>query len=560
MTISSFRFVYYQHHNVGGSATGTPQGQIYSFNTFSLTVPRNGVPTLSFTVQDLDTRDGYFVNQRRFQPFEIGFEYFNPATSTWVEPRNCRFIAVRQRRTFGTTEAISYDCVGFGWLLSRRFLAPGGAVGAALNEAGEITVVNQTPGWVLSNPGIPTTNLPTDCTVTTDSLGAAWAANISRNIARTSSALDLLGELSGDGYLDWWMQGRTLRAVRPGTGNTDKSGTIKFEHGRDMVSYEADFDMSSRIDSAEVYTASDNGTLVGTGTILADPANPVDKNSLWSRFLKVAVSDRSATVADLGKIAGGMLTEGSDQRSAVMSGDSQWIPFVDYTPGTLVKVPTANGWSPSPQTYPGSWPQEDTVVIDSIALVRKTPGEPIETQVTFNTAREENEIFLQQKAAQLSKNLALDPNRVATLESYTPGILTARPQLRVYNPGVITLNQVIPYNNVRKDTHGKWNSTTKSYTVPAAGLWLVQIQYKASAAASSPAQHFQVNGVGQLYSSALPPGAYNGGHLSATLDLPQGAVCRVVENNATYTPQNDSAGSYGTGSNYLHMTYLGPST
>ena len=560
MTISSFRFVYYQHHRLGGSAAGTPEGQVYSFNTFSLTVPRNGVPTLTFTVQDLDTRDGYFVNQRRFQPFEIGFEYFNPATSTWVEPRNCRFIAVRQRRTFGTNEAISFDCVGFGWLLSRRFMYPRYEAGAPLNEAGEIAVVNKTPGWLLSQTGIPITTLPTDCTAAVDSLGAAWPTTISRNIARSTSALDLINDLCADGYVDWWMQGRTMRAVKPGSGNTDKSNTIKFEHGRDMVSYEADFDMSSRVDSSAAYTASDNSVLNGTGIIYAGSANPVDKYSLWVDFWKVAVSDRSATSGDLTKVAEGMLTEGADQRSAVMSGDSQWVPFVDYTPGTLVKVPTANGWSPSPQTWPAQWPQEDTVVIDSIALVRKSPGEPIETQVTFNTAREENEIFLQQKAAQLSKNLALDPNRVATLESYTPGILTARPQLRVYNAGPVVNGQVIPYNSVRKDSHGKWNATSKTYTVPAAGLWSVQIQYKASAAASSPALHFQVDGVGQLYSSALPPGAYNGGHLSGVLDLPQGAVCRVVENNATYTPQNDSAGLYGTGSNYLHMTYLGPST
>lgn len=155
-------------------------------------------------------------------------------------------------------------------------------------------------------------------------------------------------------------------------------------------------------------------------------------------------------------------------------------------------------------------------------------------------------------------NLAVQA--IQELQAAVPGMTDYRPQLRVYAPASVTNGAVVPYASVRKDTHSGWSSINYTYTTPLAGLYLVQIQYKAGASAVSPAQNFQVGGAGQLYTAALPSGGYIGGHLSGVIDLPAGAVCRVVENNATYTPQNDSAGTYGTGSNYLHITYLGLTT
>lgn len=147
---------------------------------------------------------------------------------------------------------------------------------------------------------------------------------------------------------------------------------------------------------------------------------------------------------------------------------------------------------------------------------------------------------------------------VTAIQELQDEVTTGRPQLRVYAPASVTNGQIVPYANVRVDTHGGWNPTTKQYTVAKAGMYLVSIQFKCSGTAVSPGQNFRVNGTGQLWTPGIPSGGFAGASLSGVLTLPVGAVCDVLENNATYTPQNDTAGTYGTGSNYFHLTYLGP--
>jgi len=137
-----------------------------------------------------------------------------------------------------------------------------------------------------------------------------------------------------------------------------------------------------------------------------------------------------------------------------------------------------------------------------------------------------------------------------------------RPQLRVYAPASVTNGAVVPYATVRKDTHGGWSGASfYRYTVPLSGLWLVQIGYKCGGTANTPSQYFDVGGTMQAGGPNSPSGGYLGGGLNFTADLVAGDLCSVRERGgANYTPQNDSAGSRGVGSNFFCMTYLGPTT
>lgn len=151
---------------------------------------------------------------------------------------------------------------------------------------------------------------------------------------------------------------------------------------------------------------------------------------------------------------------------------------------------------------------------------------------------------------------------IQELQAALPGFATARPQLRVYAPASVTSGSKIPYASVRKDNYSGWNSTNKDYTIPVGygGLWLVQIGYKCGASASTPSQYFDVGGTMQAGGPNSPSGSYLGGSLSFIADLAAGDVCSVKEQGASYTPQNDSAGAKGVGSNFLCMTYLGSTT
>jgi len=136
-----------------------------------------------------------------------------------------------------------------------------------------------------------------------------------------------------------------------------------------------------------------------------------------------------------------------------------------------------------------------------------------------------------------------------------------RPQVRVYAPASVTLGNNVPYASTRKDTHGGWNGTLYQYTVPVSGLYLANIAYKCSGTASTPSQFLRrSDGTSLLSGPNSASGLYLGGALSGTVDLAAGEIVSVREQGASYTPQNDATGGPGTGSNYFHLTYLGPTT
>jgi hypothetical protein len=152
-----------------------------------------------------------------------------------------------------------------------------------------------------------------------------------------------------------------------------------------------------------------------------------------------------------------------------------------------------------------------------------------------------------------------DDARIATLESFV-GTGATRPQLRVYAPASITVSSIVPYASVRKDTHSGWNGGTYRYTVPVAGLYAAAVSYKCSATAAAPSQYLAVNGTSVLSGPNAVSASYVGSHVTGMLDLAVSDVVDVREQSASYTPQNDSTGSQGTGSNFLHLTYIGPTT
>lgn len=153
-----------------------------------------------------------------------------------------------------------------------------------------------------------------------------------------------------------------------------------------------------------------------------------------------------------------------------------------------------------------------------------------------------------------------DDARIATLESFV-GTSTTRPQLRVFAPASNTFNAVVPYATVRKDTHSGWSgSSLYEYTVPLSGLYLVAIEWKGGGTSTAPSQRLEVGGNSMFSGPNAVSATYSGGHLSGVIDLTVSSVVRVVEQGASYTPSNDTTGSIGTGSNYFHLTYLGPTT
>lgn len=157
-------------------------------------------------------------------------------------------------------------------------------------------------------------------------------------------------------------------------------------------------------------------------------------------------------------------------------------------------------------------------------------------------------------------NLAV--TAILELQAAVPGLTQARPQLRVYAPAAVTSGAVVPYASTRKDSHTGWNGGTYKYTVPVAGLYLFQAQWKCSTPGVVSNLALVDNATGNwIFTGPNSSGGVNTGFpMSGCVDLTAGQVVYMKELTASYTPLNDTTGSGGTGSNYFHLTYLGPST
>jgi len=157
-------------------------------------------------------------------------------------------------------------------------------------------------------------------------------------------------------------------------------------------------------------------------------------------------------------------------------------------------------------------------------------------------------------------NLAV--NAILELQAAVPGVTQARPQLRVYAPASVTSGAVVPYATIGKDSHSGWNSGTRKYTVPVAGLYHFAAQWKCSSPGVVSNLCLIDNATGNTIFAGpnSSGGNYTGFPMSGCVDLTAGQVVYMKELTASYTPFNDTTGSGGTGSNYFHLTYLGPST
>lgn len=151
---------------------------------------------------------------------------------------------------------------------------------------------------------------------------------------------------------------------------------------------------------------------------------------------------------------------------------------------------------------------------------------------------------------------------IQELQAAVPGLMQARPQLRVYAPASVTSGSAVPFATVRKDSHSGWNGSTYKYTVPLAGLYLINLQWKVNNPGVVSNWGVVDNASGNTI-FAGPNGSggnYTGFPMVGVVDLTASQVIYIKEFTASYTPFNDPTGSGGTGSNYFHLTYLGPTT
>lgn len=163
------------------------------------------------------------------RPLEIAAEVWD--RTSWVEPRNARFVTsevAADPSKLLDVPAISLR--SYAALLERcRILAQAINPASNYDSEGKRSFLSASPGQIILSvlqeargkyailPG-----MTVDFTTTHDSLGNPWNSRTTVAYEPDMTLLDVCLDLTNYGFVDWWMEGRKLRAVNAETAATER--------------------------------------------------------------------------------------------------------------------------------------------------------------------------------------------------------------------------------------------------------------------------------------------------------------------------------------------------
>lgn len=208
---------------VAYAADGAKKGFLPAATNISATMPFNEIGALTFdyakSAVNVDYLDGY--------P-EIGLEVWDG--SAWTEPRNARYVyRGRNDDLIEYAGEYRYTLQGYATILKKGLVWGH----TALNEDGKREFTNASAGQVLKTllddnkaqgwgPQFTFT-----FTSAVDSAGGAWTTSLPKiEYEPTLDLFTVLLNLSNQGLIDWWMQGRQLVVRKPDIAFTDQSANV----------------------------------------------------------------------------------------------------------------------------------------------------------------------------------------------------------------------------------------------------------------------------------------------------------------------------------------------
>lgn len=404
---TNLRFTLYFQNGTSAAPNGPLEP-----TTFTLNVGRNSIPSLSFTYPRQGRHAGTVLGDAFNGDYQIAVEFFDLNTLTWVEPRDCRFVPIRRSLSYGSGTHVQIECVGWTWLLKKCYVDSTAAQASRQLEITYTGNAGQMIRSMLNYYGLPMTfNDAVTSPIIVPGGGVftkPWASTLTRKYARTTSIMEVLEELTSEGYVDWWGEGAKLAMANAGEAGVAQQGQITFDLNRDLLTYDLSYDISSLVNYGlttgppgvqGVATLSTPGVTLPQGIFFEDRVGD-DKYNTLSRAADGAKS---------------LLSFGSDQRTAIF-GPSPWRPFLDFRPGSRVMIP-GRGWDQSGGFDASGNPVNpvfESGTIDSIAMALSEAGGEIETSLTFNSTAIDQQLLLIRRSNRKKSNV--DPARISALE------------------------------------------------------------------------------------------------------------------------------------------------
>lgn len=313
---------------------GDRVGAIPTPTDYSFSVPLNDIS--GCTLNYLDGAIGWELLK---SPVEIAMEYSVDNGLSWTEFPNGRYMRLgRGNDQINPNNPRSYTLPGYGWLLNkmRQMKITGlNADGKRMFNSANAGMIMKTLIDEAHSRGI-CTGLGYAFTTSADSAGNAWNKVLSIGYEPGLDLFTILNNLSQQGIVDWYFQGRVLRVFNAETTLAPNSGvvlqpTVDITGLPVQASYE---DLAH-----EVLVVGDNGKKFGATSIgVPEPWGR------WEGYVGQGGVSDSATLTILGQA---FLQDGDHEKrqytAEVDFASSQPEVMVAYRQGSYITIPTDEG-------------------------------------------------------------------------------------------------------------------------------------------------------------------------------------------------------------------------
>ncbi|WP_216395536.1 hypothetical protein [Arcanobacterium phocae] len=280
-------------------------------------------------------------------PCEVVLEAWNG--SRYIEPANARYMRVESTVDVvsGDVSSVDYTLVSYGRLTDYVVVVPKKFSKAEFyDEDGKRKFLSANAGQILTTvlsearglvdglvPGVELGFTPTR-----DSAGHAWVKTHTLYFEPGISLLTVLQNLSGQGFVDWWFEGRRLMVV---------NAESRTKPGKQTL---------IPLGASEAPVRSTIGGLIHTALLVGDEGNVwrVDNAAgtpaPWGKTMKVLTQGGVKEEHTARQMIQAELDAGSRERFEYTWQKSvsglDWTPLVDVRPGDWVSYRTAHGVEP----------------------------------------------------------------------------------------------------------------------------------------------------------------------------------------------------------------------
>lgn len=272
-------------------ASDTRWGYIYNPMEWKLTIPRNGVGSLIFSMSEHSPE--YQAIAIANHRFDVGVE-IEDETGRFREGLSCRFISLKRERNYVDRESIiTWTCPAYAWMLNRIRIVEG------LDSDNRRVFDNVTPGGIIyplmteARIREAFRNLSYQSnTPSTDFAGDPWEDDdISLEFSYGDTYLNVLNTLADMGSIDWFMYIRTLQVYNKRSIAEDKTNEVYYPF-ESLIEHR---ETATREDmAATLYSRNDRGN--------ATYAGRTNRSSPWGRWEDLVDLPGSMYSDDMAKV------------------------------------------------------------------------------------------------------------------------------------------------------------------------------------------------------------------------------------------------------------------